>query len=172
VGAFRDALQNEVEAIDMHTVQLEDAPGAMFSAIDAAEIEEKARRREAAKGIRESAYGVLNLSDHEKSALEWACAKRLNESYSALRPFFDEAESLTGDDRVSAWLSGPMFEDVSAEKFRTAVAAMIGDYDKYQASVRFADRAENGILWILRISAIGVFLFSLFHLAVRYSTGS
>jgi len=49
---------------------------------------------------------------------------------------------------------------------------MIGDYDKYQASVRFADRAENGILWILRISAIGVFLFSLFHLVVRFSSGS
>ena len=144
----------------------------MFSAIDAAEMKERARKREAARGIRESAYDVLGLGDHERSALEWACARRLNEKYSGLRPFFDEAESLTGDGQVSAWLSGPMFQEVSADKLKADVSAMIDDYDKYQASARFADRAENGILWILRISAIGVFLFSLFHLIARSWNGS
>jgi hypothetical protein len=144
----------------------------MFSAIDAEELVERARKREAARGIRESAYDVLELDDHQKSALEWACAKRLNERYSALRPFFDEAESLDGDDQVSAWLNGPMFDRESVGKFRAATAKMIEDYEKYENSVRFADRAENSIVWILRICAGGVFLFSLFHLFVRMSAGT
>jgi hypothetical protein len=156
----------------MHATPHDQAQGAMFSAVDAAEMEERKRKREAAKPIREAAYAKLDLSENERATLEWACAKRLNEQYSELRPFFDEAESLSGDEQVSAWLEGPMFRDNAADKLRAAARNAAVHYDKYQASVRFADRAESGVLWVLRIAAGGVLAFSVFHAIVRLSAGS
>lgn len=152
----------------MHTATHDDASqGAMFTAIDTAAEEERRRRIEKARGSREAAYERLKFGDTERAAMEWACPKHLNSNFRELRPFFDEAESLSGDEQVAAWLEGATFSEASVGKIRESAAVAVRLHEKHLRSVQFADRAENGILWFLRLALVGIGIFSIVHFILR-----
>jgi len=157
----------------MHISEHSDAPQiATFSAFDTAAEQAKRQKQLEAFDTRAAAYELLKLTESERAAVEWACSRRLRGELTGLRSFYDEAESLAGDTQIAAWLSGPMFRGEGADALRAAVAAAVRLHAKWQDSVRFADLAEVRILWFMRLSLLGLALFSIVHLVLRLSSAA
>ena len=132
-----------------------------------AEEEERTRRRDRASGSRQAAYELLKLGDQEREALEWACRKRLNSNFAGLRPFFEEAEALHGDDQLAAWLNGPMFQGGSGDQLKAAAASALGHYEKWQRSVLTAERLEKGVIWFMWLMTAGFVVAVIYGLITR-----
>ena len=119
--------------------------------------EAKQAMRTRASCFRKDAYALLKLSEEEKQAMEWACPRRRIGALADLRAFFDEAESHDNPDSATVWMNGPLFRDRGLEGLKQGVAAAVQQHDKWRRSVRFADVAENSIIWFLRL-AIAAFV--------------
>ena len=137
-----------------------------FDTPDSTALEERRRIRLDATGRRAAAYDRLSITETEREAMEWACARRGIAALAALRPLFDEAESMTDQD-VPAWLESPLFGEESASNMATGLAEAVRLHAKWKKQDRFAARAENATIWFLRIAVMGMILVLLVGLFMR-----
>jgi len=143
----------------------EKSSSAMFERDTAAE-EQRRQKRLDATGRRAAAYKRLSLSDAESATLEWACPRRGIPALAALRPLFDEAETIRDED-VSGWLQSALFDAQGTEQFAAGLQEAVRLHEQWLREDRFAARAENATIWFLRICVILIALVLLGGLVTR-----
>ena len=147
--------------MNTHATENHEAPQVtLFATADTKAEEERRLRRAKAAGTRGAAYELMRLSEPERTAMEWACQKRMRPDLADVRAFFDEAESLSDDRQVAAWLNSPLFRGAAAEGLRGAVAKAVGAYQNWQRSVQRAILAEQVATWFLGLVLGGFLLVS------------